>query len=189
MSESQLQQTETETAPDREEGPINDSPGNAVQHEPEQPGHLVPVSEAKKYRKRAQAAEKILDDLKAELAQKNEALSEQRKTITDMQRQRLIDELLVDAEAIDLETTRLMTDMTLAEMPEPDIEEAIAQLRRHKPFLFRVTARSATALSPKAENDQPPIARSLEHAAAEARSSGNRTALLRYLRLRRRSSR
>ncbi len=185
MSQTQVHQAEAEL--DRTDGSVDEVPDPELRDDQEQHERLVPVSEAKKYRKRAQAAEKILEDFKVELAEKDEALQKQRQTIADMQRQRLIDELLVDSEAFDLETTRLLTEMALSEMAEPDVEQAVAQLRKRKPFLFRSTARGATALSPKAENNQTSLARSMEHAAAEAHSSGNRTALLRYLRLRRRS--
>ncbi len=185
MSQTQVHQAEAEL--DRADGSVDELPDEQIGVTPEQHERLVPVSEAKKYRKRAQAAEKILEDFKVELAEKDEALHKHRQTIADMQRQRLIDELLVDSEAIDLETTRLLTEMALSEMAEPDVEQAIAQLRKRKPFLFRSTARGATALSPKAENNQTSLARSMERAAADAHSSGSRTALLRYLRLRRRS--
>ncbi len=187
MSQAEVSQSAPEVTLDPDHGLVDETPDVQIQESQDQRERLVPVSEAKKYRKRAQAAEKILEDFKVELAEKNEALRKQRQTITDMRRQRLIDELLVDSEAIDLETTRLLTEMALSEMEEPDVEQAISQLRLRKPFLFRQTARNAAALSPKAENDQTSLARSMEHAAAEAHSSGNRMALLRYLRLRRRS--
>ncbi len=187
MSHAEVSQSVPEVTSDPDHGFVDEAPDAQIQESQEQRERLVPVSEAKKYRKRAQAAEKILEDLKTELDEKNRTLQEQRQRISDMQRQRHIDELLMESEAIDLETTRLLTELALSEMEEPDVEQAISQLCRRKPFLFRQTARGAAALSPKAENDHTPLARSIEHAAAEAHSSGNRTALLRYLRLRRRS--
>ena len=186
MPQTQVHQEDAETVLDRADGSVDEASNEQIRDNAEQHERLVPVSEAKKYRKRAQAAEKILEDFKVELAEKDEALHKQQQTIADLQRQRSIDELLVDSETIDLETTRLLTEMALSEMAEPDVEQAVAQLRKRKPFLFRTTAR-ATALSPKAENNQTSLARSMERAAADAHSSGNRTALLRYLRLRRRS--
>ena len=185
MSQTQVHQEDAQL--DHADGSAIEAPDASVPDNPEQHERLVPVSEAKKYRKRAQAAEKILEDFKVELAEKDEALHKQQQTITHMRQQRLIDELLVESEAIDLETARLLTEIALSEMAEPDVEQAVAQVQERKPFLFRSTARSATALSPKAENNQTSLARSMERAAAEAHSSGNRTALLRYLRLRRRS--
>ena len=187
MSQAEVSQSAPEVTSDPDPGFVDEAPDAHIQESQEQRERLVPVSEAKKYRKRAQAAEKILEDLKTELVEKNRTLQEQRQRISDMQRQRHIDELLMESEAIDLETTRLLTELALSEMEEPDVEQAISQLCRRKPFLFRQTARGAAALSPKAENDQTSLTRSMERAAAEAHSSGNRMALLRYLRLRRRS--
>ena len=184
MPQTQVHQEDAETVLNRADGSVDEASDEQIRDNAEQHERLVPVSE--KYRKRAQAAEKILEDFKVELAEKDEALHKQQQTIADLQRQRSIDELLVDSETIDLETTRLLTEMALSEMAEPDVEQAVAQLRKRKPFLFRSTAR-ATALSPKAENNQTSLARSMDRAAADAHSSGNRTALLRYLRLRRRS--
>ena len=146
--------------------------------------HLVPVSEAKRYRKRAQAAEKILEDLKQELDQKNKQMAEQQQLLADLQRQREIDELLLDAEAVDLESTRLLTEIALEEMDEPDAETAIAQLRRRKPFLFRSTSRVAAAAQ-GAKAISEPADRAMSQAAAEAHATGSRHDVLRYLRLRR----
>ncbi len=147
-------------------------------------GH-VPVSEVKRYRKRAQAAETILADLKGELQDKDAALSEQQDLISNLQRQRGIDELLTEAGAIDLETTRLLTELSISEVTEPDIVQAVEELRRSKPFLFRRTDRGTGAMSPRAagvsrEEDN------LQTAAVDACVSGNRRDLLHYLRLRRR---
>lgn len=146
---------------------------------------LVPVSEAKKYRKRAQAAEKILEDLKLELTQKNQRLQENQIRINEMEHRQQIDELLVDSQAIDLDATRLLTELALAEMDEPDIEQAVADLRNRKPLLFRSTQRIAASLGPKGQEFPQQQSRSLEQAAAEAHGTGNRTSLMRYLRLRR----
>ena len=97
----------------------------------------------------------------------------------------LIDELLVDSKAIYLDATRLLTELALAEMQEPDIEQAVADLRNRKPLLFRATQSVAVSLGPKGQTLEPQQPRLLEQAATEAHSTGSRTALLRYLRLRR----
>ena len=146
---------------------------------------LVPVSEAKKYRKRAQAAEKILEDLKQELSEKNERLQVSEQLINDLEHRSQIDELLVDSQAIDLDATRLLTEMALTEMDEPDIHQAVSDLRMRKPLLFRAAQPVAASLGPKGQSLEPLHPKSLEQAATEAHSTGNRTALMRYLRLRR----
>lgn len=145
----------------------------------------APVLEAKKYRKRAQAAEKILEDLKQELTLKNQKLQENEQVISDLQHRQQLDELLVDSQAIDLDATRLLTEIALEQMAEPDIEQAVADLRMRKPLLFSVANRNAASLGPKGIEFQQQQSHSLEHAATEAHSTGNRTDLMRYLRLRR----
>jgi hypothetical protein len=65
-------------------------------------------------------------------------------------------------------------------MEAPDLARAVADLKRRKPFLFRSVPRRAAMGAEPGEGEAP-----LESAAAEARQSGDRSALLRYLRLKR----
>lgn len=145
---------------------------------------LVPVSEAKRYRKRAQAAETTLADLQRELQAKETVVQEQQELISGLQRHQQIDDLLVEAGAVDLETARLLTELSIQEMDEPDVEQAVEELRRRKSFLFRQSPASSGALSPKEPGDSPLDGR-LTRAASDACESGRRQDLLRYLRLRR----
>ena len=147
--------------------------------------HLVPVSEAKKYRKRAQAAEKILEDLKEELSSKDALLKEHEKTIGALERSRRIDELLLEADTIDLEAARLLTEMAVSEMEDQDVDLAIEELRRQKPYLFHRRTRHAGVLSPHSGMGEASQNDSLRHAVAEAGATGSRADLLRYLRLKR----
>jgi len=146
---------------------------------------LVPVGEAKRYRKRAQAAETIAADLQKALAEKTSKLDEQAQAIRELEQERAIDEALIEAHAVDLETARLLTGMALGEMDEPDVERAVAELRERKPFLFRRVARGTGALSPR-DVTAAPASERLSRAAEEACASGQRQDVLRYLRLRRR---
>lgn len=164
---------------------VNQPQDQEITNEAQANDRLVPVSEAKKYRKRAQAAEKILEDLKQEITQKNQLLHENEQLINDLQHRQHIDELLVDSQAIDLDATRLLTEMALTQMQEPDVEQAVADLRMRKPLLFRATQTVAASLGPKGFEFQQQQSHSLEQAATEAHSTGNRTDLMRYLRLRR----
>jgi len=148
-------------------------------------GHLVPVSEAKKYRKRAQAAEKILEDMKEELSSKDALLKEHEKTIGALERSRRIDELLLEADTIDLEAARLLTEMAVLEMEDQDVELAVEELRRQKPYLFHRRPRHAGVLSPHSGMGESSRNDSLRHAVAEAGATGSRADLLRYLRLKR----
>ena len=147
--------------------------------------HLVPVSEAKKYRKRAQAAEKILEDLKEELSSKDALLKEHEKTIGALERSSRIDELLLEADTIDLEAARLLTEMAVSELEDEDVEQAVEELRRQKPYLFHRRSRQAGVLSPHSGMGEASQNDSLRHAVAEAGATGSRADLLRYLRLKR----
>ncbi|TVQ57258.1 MAG: hypothetical protein EA377_01050 [Phycisphaerales bacterium] len=145
---------------------------------------LVPVTEAKKYRKRAQAAEQSLSELQSALNEKAQRVQELEQTVTELERQRQVDALLTEAEAIDLDAARLLTEVAVREMDEPDIETAVAELKQRKPYLFRQRSSASRVMS---ANGQPRDRRAehVEHAAAEAAATGKRTDLLRYLRLRR----
>jgi len=145
-----------------------------------------PIAEARRYRKRAQAAEKAAADLRFELQQKADQLAERERTIAALERRQRIDELLLDARAIDLDSARLLTETAMADAAEPDPEAAVAELRRRKPFLFRAGRSASGALSPHTALDgQQSAAVSAERAAVEAHATGHRRDLLRYLRLRR----
>lgn len=145
---------------------------------------LVPVTEAIRYRKRAQAAEQQLAELQAQLDQTRQRYEQAEQAITSLERRRRMDELLTDADAIDLEAARLLTEAAVQAMDEPDLAEAVADLRRHKPYLFRehVGMPGGLALAPHIAGADDPLAR----AAEQAQHSGDRRDLLRYLRLRRR---
>lgn len=145
---------------------------------------LVPVNEAIRYRKRAQAAEQALTELRAQLEQTQQSYEQAERTIDSLERRQRMDELLTEADAIDLDAARLLTEAAVQGMDEPDLAEAVADLRRYKPYLFRaeLEAPGGLALAPRLDGADDPLAR----AAEQAQDSGDRRDLLRYLRLRRR---
>jgi len=145
---------------------------------------MVPVSEAIRYRKRAQAAEQQIESIRNEFNQLKESYEQSQEIVHDLERRQRIDALLGESEVIDLEAARLLTEVTVRSMDEPDVAQAVEDLRRHKPYLFRqVGGEAASVLSPELENDIPD---DLTQAARHAQTSGDRRDLLRYLRLRRR---
>jgi hypothetical protein len=148
----------------------------------------VPVGEAIRYRKRAQEAEGRAGTLEARVRELEETLASARETMDSLERRHEIDLTLMRAEAVDLETSRLLTELTVAEMDEPDVGAAVAELRRRKPFLFRKNAGDrpgsvSAAMSGRAR--QAGVVDRLEDAADVAARTGDRGALLRYLRARR----
>ncbi len=141
---------------------------------------LVPVSEAVRYRKRAQTAERELEQLQQEQSRLQNDLQISRETIEYLERRQRVDQSLQQAEAIDLETARLLTEIAIADLDEPDIELAVEELKREKPFLFRRGTRSHNmSARPQA------VPTEVSTAAEQAKATGHRRDLLHYLRLRR----
>lgn len=128
------------------------------------------------------AAPSDVDALVRELESARTDLAEREATITQLERRMRIDELLRDADAIDLEAARLLTEAAVAAMDEPDVDAAVAELRSRKPRLFASTS-PPRPFAQGAGDDEPTD--EAMHAAAEAHATGNRRDLLRYLRLRR----
>ena len=188
MTEVNDVETDTQSTPDvtgAEDGPARTGETNGTHSDDSREEKLVPVDEARRYRKRAQTAERALAEVQRDLLNANQQLEEREMAISQLERRQRIDELLREADAIDLEATRLLTELTVAQMDEPDVEAAVAELKRRKPLLFRPPARPAGAMSPRVqEHSQSHL---LQTAAQEAGTTGARRDLLRYLRLRRRT--
>ena len=140
----------------------------------------MPVTEAIRYRRRAQQAEQELGTLKSQLDEISGSLQRSEETITALERRQRIDALLSEADAVDLDAARLLTEAAVAQMDEPDVATAVDDLQRHKPYLFRQISRSATAMG-LAEDE----GYAAHEAAEQAAATGHRRDLLRYLRLRR----
>lgn len=147
-------------------------------------GAKAVIGEAKKYRKRAQAAEKIVDELQQQLSSSVSRVAELEQVVSDLERASRVDQLLIEADAVDLESARLLTAMAIEQMDEPDVAEAVAELKRRKPFLFRAVSRSSGVMGARAD-DVGGVVDAADRAASEAASTGHRSDLLRYLRLRR----
>lgn len=143
---------------------------------------LVPVSEAIRYRRRAQAAEQGANDLKGEIQDTRVELEQARQSILQLERRQKIDELLVDSEVVDLEVARLLTEVAVEMMDEPDVKMAIDDLKRHKPYLFTTRGTEGSFMAARLRGSSH---HEVEQAAGCAAISGDRRDLLRYLRLRR----
>jgi hypothetical protein len=156
------------------------APVNGVPQSP--PGDAP--GEAGQWRSRAVAAEGHLRELEAKLVEVEKQLGETRAAVDAADRRRQIERELAQADAIDLESATLLTEAAVGAMSAPDVALAVKDLKKRKPFLFRVLSAgasraSAMAGAPRGTSDD------LGRAADEARTSGDRGALLRYLRLKR----
>jgi hypothetical protein len=127
------------------------------------------------------ATERRTEELETELGELQSTLQDVRQALAASERTREIERHLVREGAIDLETAALLAETAAAQMRDPDVAAAVADVKRRKPFLFRPSAARRTSAMSGEASPPPP----LEDAAVEARQSGDRRALMRYLRLRR----
>lgn len=117
--------------------------------------------------------------LEAQLSQAHEALDAS-------ERQRSIDLALIEADAVDVETARLLTEIAVMQMDEPDVLLAVSDLRERKPFLFRrARVAGVSAMGVHGVDLRGGSAGALEEAAEAALVTGDRASLLAYLRMRR----
>ena len=149
--------------------------GGGGEGSPESQGAGNPlVTDDLLWRRRAIAAEERLADLEKQLDQARSAIGQAE------QRARLEREAQA-MNAVDVETVVLLAQAALAGMDAPDVGAALRDLKRRKPFLFRAAPSAASMAGDPGDPGDAQLARALE----EARTSGDRQALLRYLRLRR----
>ena len=177
MNDTAQQTVQTHNEPATSQRPAEDTDQSNASDK------LVPVSEAIRYRKRAQTAEQQLEQINEELRAMSAKLEEANQTVAGLERRQKVDALLMESDAIDLEAARLLTEQAVLLMDEPDIEMAVNDLRRHKPYLFRHRREPEdSAMAPSIHpNGHDPA----EQAAEQAARTGDRRDLLRYLRLRR----
>jgi hypothetical protein len=157
---------------------------------------MVPVSEAIRFRKRAQAAEQQLVETQQQLQASHAQLNEAEISIGQMEQRQTIDSALSSASVVDMEVARMLVESSIRQVESTDrkdpsaarvsvgvaIDSAVDALRRDKPYLFRQT-RQAQAVAMSARQATGLLG--AENAAETAATTGNRRDLLRYLRLRR----
>lgn len=179
VTESLQKETKTEMPEDPQQEDVSSDAATLSAHE-----RMVPVAEAIRYRKRARAAEQELSTLQSQFDETQQRVEQAEQTIDALERRQRIDALLAEADTIDLDAARLLTEVAVQSMDTPDVTEAVDDLRRHKPYLFRQGAEDpgGLALAPRFDELDDPMAQ----AAEQAQHSGDRRDLLRYLRLRRR---
>jgi hypothetical protein len=168
--------------------PVDPAPDPSPQPPDPQPDdttpRLVPVTESIRYRKRAQSAERELEQAREQVAALRQQVDQSRETIDALERRQRVHELLADADAVDVEVAALLTEQAVAAMAEPDVKLAVDELRRAKPYLFRHRPpRRAETMAGRIPADAAHD--DADHAAQHAAATGDRQDLLRYLRLRR----
>lgn len=145
-------------------------------------GVKAAVSEELVWRARAARAEAQVEELNARLGEIEQELESARTEAGRADQRRALELELALADAVDVDTAAMVAESILAHMDEPDVTSAVAILRRTKPFLFRATSKTS-AMSGRVQAGTN--GSDLGELADEARDSGDRGALLRYLRARR----
>jgi hypothetical protein len=161
----------------------------------------VPAHVALRCAERAEAAEERAESLQARVQELESSLAASRAEVERLGVEREMDAALSGAGVVDAETARLLASAVMERGECSCASEAVEMLRETKPFLF--TGDSSAAGSGSAASAAPgpgagmsgaamsglghgggSLAEALA-AAEEAAATGDRRALLRYLRLRR----
>jgi hypothetical protein len=149
---------------------------------------LVPVAESIRYRKRAQAAEQKVQELKEQISTVHCEAQKLTDKMNHLETEQELTRKLVAAGVSDLETALLVAKARTSK-DGMDVNGVVEQLRSEKPHLFdpektnsAVPGRTRTAA---AKDRLTSGNSSLAKAAAKAASTGSRVDLHEYLRLRR----
>jgi hypothetical protein len=158
-------------------GPIGTEPDPKP---PVEPTIARAVNEELVWKARAVRAETRVGELESRVAEIEQQLQAAQTQATAADQRRELELELTVAGAIDLETVTMLADHALAQPEAPDVRTVVAELKRKKPFLFRAQV-PVSAMS----SHIAPAGDLLDELAEEARQSGNRAAVLKYLRARR----
>jgi hypothetical protein len=148
---------------------------------------LVPVGESIRYRKRAQSAEKKVEVLTEQLAEVRSQAGEIAEQLRSVKTEQELTQKLAKAGAVDVETAVLLAKARAEAQEGTDVDGVIEQLKKEKQYLFgnqqggSALAQKTAGAKDKASSRQAV----LERAAKKAATTGNRTDLQEYLRLRR----
>jgi len=147
---------------------------------------LVPVAESIRYRKRAQSAEKKIEVLTEQLAEANEQTAQMSEQLSGIEAEQKLMRKLAAAGTVDMETAVLIAKARMDDQNEADLDGVIEQLKKEKQYLFggatgTVTAKKTAGARERIHGNQTIV----EKAAKKAATTGSRTDLQEYLKLRR----
>jgi hypothetical protein len=148
---------------------------------------LVDVSEAIRYRKRAQSAEQKQAQLEQELVENRGEVERLNKNLSQMTIERQLIEKLVSAGVRDLDAAVIIGRTRLEDDKKATAADVVEQLKKEKSYLFS-DAGLAVAAGTKTSGVKDKLSGTtgvLERAAKKAAKSGSRTDLQEYLRARR----
>lgn len=128
------------------------------------------------------SCEEMVESLEQELAEAKERIADLEQRLSSESRRYELERQLSEAGVVDLETALVLAERKL-EDESVTVEQAVSSLKSSKGFLFRGPERSSGASALSGSPARPRD--SLEDLAREARETGDRRAVLRYLRRRR----
>ena len=115
-----------------------------------------------------------------ELARGLEAV---RAALEGSERRRALDQVLFERGARDVEVARLLAERAMGE--GADAEAAVREVRRRRPHLFAGSGAGVAGAAPWTDVEEPEGYEEIAGATRRAQSTGDRDAVLRYLRLKR----
>ena len=147
---------------------------------------LVPVAESIRYRKRAQSAEKKIEELTEQLEQAQRKSTEMAGQLENIRTEQKLTQKLIAAGSIDVESALLVATERIKNQEQANVDEVVEQLRKDKQFLFRdsediVTVEKTAGAKERSGN----VYTILTRAAQKAATTGSRKDLQEYLKLRR----
>lgn len=148
----------------------------------------TPISEELVWKARAEDAEGEVERLTERLTEVERDLARSVQQLDSAETKRQIERELFESDVLDLEACCLLTEAAVSQMDEPDVREAVRELRKARPYLFHSQVGAAAGDRDLGRATMLPAQHGgdgLEEMADSARASGDRAALLRYLRQRR----
>jgi hypothetical protein len=146
------------------------------------------VAESIRYHKRAQSAERKVEELTEQLNQAKTETASLAKQLDETKVEQKLTRKLVSAGAADLETALLVAKARVNGNGEADMDGVIEQLKKEKGYLFAEQKSSDTATTKRTASAKDRLtsnSSALERAAKRAAASGSATDLQQYLKLRR----
>ena len=160
---------------------MSETSGEQMEH-----GKYVPVTESIRYRKRAQSAEKEAEILAEQLTEAKGQMQKMAEQLNEIQLEQKLARKLAAVGAIDIEAATLIAKARVSGNERVDIDGVVEQLKKEKRYLFGndgiVSASRKTA---GARGILVGNSNAIQRAARKATTSGSRTDLQEYLKLRR----
>jgi hypothetical protein len=147
---------------------------------------LVPVTESIRYRKRAQVAEKKVEELAEQLSKSQKQALNLSGQLDETRAEQKLTNKLIAAGTVDVESAVLLAKARMHEQKDLDIDELIEQLKLDKQHLFKKSPENVTAARTSGAKDRTNDGYTvLASAARKAANSGSRRDLHEYLKTRR----